>query len=106
MTFRRKTNEKVLLFLLVSVMSIGLLIMWRNQESRSNYNDGFTSSEPDTIDPALNSSVTVRLYYSHFSGLVDMNKLKMEILELVVDIAKELPEVEETDDGKVKYVLS
>lgn len=99
--------KKVLLFLLVSVMSIGLLTACggtKNQEVTTMMVS--LASEPDTIDPALNSSVDGATYIIHtFSGLVGYEQTEDGNLELVADIAKELPEAEETDDGKVKYVF-
>ncbi|HHX55042.1 MAG TPA: peptide ABC transporter substrate-binding protein, partial [Clostridiales bacterium] len=99
--------KKVLLFLLVSVMSIGLLTACggtKNQEETTMTVS--LASEPDTIDPALNSAVDGATYIIHtFSGLVGYEQTEDGNLELVADIAKELPEAEATDDGKVKYVF-
>ena len=99
--------KKVLLFLLISVMSIGLLTACggtKNQEETTMTVS--LASEPDTIDPALNSAVDGATYIIHtFSGLVGYEQTEEGNLELVADIAKELPEAEETDDGKVKYVF-
>ena len=61
---------------------------------------------PDTIDPALNSSVDGATYIIHaFSGLVGWAQDEDGNLELVADCAKALPEAEATADGKVKYVF-
>ncbi len=60
---------------------------------------------PDTIDPALNSAVDGATYIIHtFAGLVGYRQKADGGLELYADLAKELPEAEPTDDGKVKYV--
>lgn len=60
---------------------------------------------PDTIDPALNSAVDGATYIIHaFAGLVGFEQ-KDGKLELYADMAKSLPEAEETADGKVQYVF-
>ena len=60
------------------------------------------ASEPDTIDPALNSAVDGGTMIVHaFSGLVCYDK----DLKLVADCAKELPEGVVADDGKVTYTF-
>jgi len=60
------------------------------------------ASEPDTIDPALNSAVDGATLVLHaFSGLVGYDK----DLKLVADCAKELPEGVVADDGKVTYTF-
>lgn len=114
--------KKVLLFLLISVMSIGLLTACgktndqdetketkETDKNEANIESTMTvslASEPDTIDPALNSAVDGATYIIHtFSGLVGYEQTEEGNLKLVADIAKELPEAEETDDGKVKYVF-
>ncbi|MBQ8001769.1 MAG: peptide ABC transporter substrate-binding protein [Ruminococcus sp.] len=59
---------------------------------------------PDTIDPALNSSVDGATYVIHaFAGLVGYEQAEDGSLKLVADCAKELPEAVATDDGKVSY---
>ena len=84
--------KKVLLFLLVSVMSIGLLTACggtKNQEVTTMMVS--LASEPDTIDPALNSSVDGATYIIHtFSGLVGYEQTEDGNLELVADIAKRI----------------
>ncbi len=61
---------------------------------------------PDTIDPALNSSVDGATYIVHaFSGLVGYRQGADGKLELFADCAKELPTPTKLDDGKVSYVF-
>lgn len=61
---------------------------------------------PDTIDPALNSSVDGATYIIHaFSGLVGYRQDANGKLELFADCAKELPTATATADGKVQYVF-
>lgn len=62
---------------------------------------------PDTIDPALNSSVDGATYIIHaFSGLVGYRQDATGKLELFADCAKELPTATATADGKVQYVFT
>ncbi len=61
-------------------------------------------SYPDTIDPALNSTVDGATYIIHaFSGLVGYEQSDDGTLKLVPDCAVELPEAVEQEDGKVSY---
>lgn len=61
---------------------------------------------PDTVDPALNSSVDGATYVIHaFSGLVGYEQADDGSLKLVADCAKELPEAVATEDGKVSYTF-
>lgn len=62
---------------------------------------------PDTIDPALNSSVDGATYIIHaFSGLVGYRQDANGKLELFADCAKEIPTATATADGKVQYVFT
>lgn len=62
--------------------------------------------KPDTIDPALNTAVDGASYIIHaFSGLVGYRLVEDGDLELYADSAKELPEAEPLEDGKVQYVF-
>jgi oligopeptide transport system substrate-binding protein len=124
--------KKLLSLILVLVMSISLLTACGNGDKDSGGDTNETAetteagdetedaevpvsdggmvlalaSQPDTIDPALNSSVDGASYIIHtFSGLVGYSQKDDGSLELVADIAKELPEPEETEDGMVQYVF-
>ncbi len=60
------------------------------------------ASEPDTIDPALNSSVDGATYVTHaFSALMGYNADN----ELVADLAASVPTPTENGDGTVTYVF-
>lgn len=60
------------------------------------------ASEPDTIDPALNSSVDGATYITHaFSALTGYNADN----ELVADLALNMPSPIENVDGTVTYVF-
>lgn len=75
----------------------------------TTYADSMTvalAAQPDTVDPALNSSVDGATYIIHaFAGLVGYEQKEDGSLELVADCAKELPEAEVLEDGSVQYVF-
>lgn len=63
-------------------------------------------SEPDTIDPALNSAVDGATLIIHaFSGLIGWAQNDEGVLELVAECAKEIPEPTINADGTVTYVF-
>ena len=65
------------------------------------------ASEPDTIDPALNSAVDGATMVSHlFSGLAKWAQDETGALVIVPDAAAELSEGVENEDGTVTYTLS
>lgn len=65
------------------------------------------ASEPDTIDPALNSAVDGATMIIHlFSGLAKWEKSDDGSLELVADCATELPDPVENEDGTVTYTYT
>lgn len=65
------------------------------------------ASEPDTIDPALNSAVDGATLLAHlFSGLAKWSQDKSGKLEIVADAAKELVEGVENEDGTVTYTYT
>ena len=65
------------------------------------------ASEPDTLDPALNSAVDGATLISHlFSGLAKWAQTDSGTLELVPDCATELPEGVENPDGTVTYTYT
>ena len=65
------------------------------------------SSEPDTIDPALNSAVDGATLVSHlFSGLAKWGQDENGTLVLVADAAVELPEGVLNEDGTVTYTYT
>ena len=64
-------------------------------------------SEPDTIDPALNSAVDGATLVSHlFSGLAKWDQDASGNLVIVPDSAAELPEGVANDDGTVTYTYT
>lgn len=65
------------------------------------------ASEPDTIDPALNSAVDGATMIIHaFSGLVGYRQDSKGALELFADCATTLPTSEKTADGKTSYTFT
>ena len=65
------------------------------------------ASEPDTIDPALNSAVDGATLIAHlFSGLTKWAQDDKGNLEIVPDAAKELVEGVENEDGTVTYTYT
>ncbi|MDE7171447.1 MAG: peptide ABC transporter substrate-binding protein [Oscillospiraceae bacterium] len=65
------------------------------------------ASEPDTIDPALNSAVDGATLVSHlFSGLAKWSQDANGNLVIVPDAAAELPEGVINDDGTVTYTYT
>ena len=62
------------------------------------------ASEPDTIDPALNSAVDGASLLAHlFSGLAKWEQDDSGKLEIVADAAEELTEGVKNDDGTITY---
>ena len=65
------------------------------------------SSEPDTIDPALNSAVDGATMLAHlFSGLAKWSQNENGVLTIVPDAAEELTEGVVNDDGTVTYTYT
>ena len=65
------------------------------------------SSEPDTLDPALNSSVDGATMIAHmFSGLATWAQKDDGTLEIVADSATELTAPVENEDGTVTYTYT
>ena len=65
------------------------------------------ASEPDTIDPALNSAVDGATMLCHlFSGLAKWAQKEDGTLEVVADCAKELVEGVANEDGTVTYTYT
>ncbi len=65
------------------------------------------ASEPASLDPALNSAVDGATLISHlFSGLAKWQQTEDGALELVPDVATELPEGVVNEDGTVTYTYT
>ncbi len=65
------------------------------------------ASEPDTIDPALNSAVDGATMLTHlFAGLAKWAQAEDGTLSVVADCATELPEGKVNEDGTVTYTYT
>ena len=65
------------------------------------------ASEPDTLDPALNSAVDGATMLVHlFAGLAKWQQNEDGTLSVVADCATELPEGKVNDDGTVTYTYT
>ncbi|MBQ4487488.1 MAG: peptide ABC transporter substrate-binding protein, partial [Oscillospiraceae bacterium] len=65
------------------------------------------ASEPATLDPALNSAVDGATLCAHlFSGLAKWDMSSSGSMEIVPDLATELPEGVENPDGSVTYTYT
>ncbi len=103
--------KKFLALLLAGAMLLSLAACGKTEKGDDK--DEATSmavclaSEPDTIDPALNSAVDGATMVSHlFSGLAKWAQDKDGNLVIVADAAKELPEGKVNDDGTVTYTYT
>ena len=104
--------KKILSILMTLLMVASLAACGGNKPSGEQESTGAIAESmtlnvgayPDTIDPALNSAVDGATYIIHnFSGLVGYRQTSDGALELYADVAKELPEAVETEDGMVSY---
>ncbi|MCQ2432231.1 MAG: peptide ABC transporter substrate-binding protein [Clostridia bacterium] len=101
--------KKLLAFLLAAVMLLGLVSC--GSASKSNFTGSSLAvclaSEPDTIDPALNSAVDGATLLCHFfSGLAKWSQNAKGDLEIVPDCAVSLPEGVVNADGTVTYTYT
>ena len=65
------------------------------------------ASEPDTLDPALNSAVDGATMIAHlFSGLAKWSEDENGNLVIVADLATELVKGVQNDDGSVTYTYT
>ena len=112
-------TRRMLALVLAIVMLVGVLAACNNGgTSTDTGNDGGTAasatsiavciaSEPDTIDPALNSAVDGATLLAHlFSGLAKWAQDDSGKLVIVADAAKELVEGVTNDDGTVTYTYT
>ena len=101
--------KKILAFVLALVMCLSLVAC--GNKDKADW-DGKTlsvclASEPDTLDPALNSSVDGATMVSHlFSGLAKWAQNENGALVIVPDAAEELVEGVVNADGTVTYTYT
>ncbi len=100
--------KKVLALLLVVVMSVAVCVSCgKTDSSEKSEINVCLASEPDTIDPALNSAVDGATLIAHlFSGLSKWAQDDAGKLVIVADAATELPAPVENDDGTVTYTYT
>jgi len=100
--------KKILALLLVLTLMLAMVAC--SQEKKPDPNSKLAvclSSEPDTLDPALNSAVDGATMIAHlFSGLAKWAQDKDGKLVIAPDAAKELVEGVANDDGTVTYTYT
>jgi oligopeptide transport system substrate-binding protein len=98
--------KKILALLLALVMVFALAACGGNGSSNGTLSVCL-ASEPDTLDPALNSAVDGATMIAHlFSGLAKWSQDKNGNLVIVADAAKELVEGVVNADGTVTYTYT
>ena len=98
--------KKVIALLLVAAMALGLVACNGKQEAGSSLSVCI-ASEPDTIDPALNSAVDGATMLVHlFSGLAKWAQKADGTLEIVADMAEELVDPVDNGDGTYTYTYT
>ena len=102
--------KKFLALLLAAIMVLALAACTKPGTNPNSGKDSIAvclASEPDTIDPALNSAVDGATLLCHlFSGLAKWAQDKDGKLVIVPDAAKELVEGVENADGTVTYTYT
>ena len=101
--------KKILAMLLVVAMLLGLVACGGtgNKPAGASSLAVCLASEPDTLDPTLNSAVDGATMIAHlFSGLAKWAQDKSGKLVIVADAAKELVEGVENADGTVTYTYT
>ena len=102
--------KKFLALLLAAIMVLALAACTKPGTNPNSGKDSIAvclASEPDTIDPALNSAVNGATLLCHlFSGLAKWAQDKDGKLVIVPDAAKELVEGVENADGTVTYTYT
>ena len=88
-------------------LSLGSGIAFADDASQEQVLSVCLASEPDTLDPALNSSVDGATMLAHlFSGLAKWEQDEDGNLIIAADAAEELTEGVVGDDGKVTYTYT
>ena len=101
--------KKVLAVLLVLAMCVALFAACGDKKPTGSAEEinVCIASEPDTIDPALNSAVDGATLIAHlFSGLAKWAQDEKGNLEIVADAATELTEGVKNDDGTITYTYT
>ena len=99
--------KKILALILVLAMVLAIAACTEKKPAGDTSIAVCLSSEPDTLDPALNSAVDGATLISHlFSGLAKWAQDKSGKLVIVADAAKELVNGVENADGTVTYTYT
>ncbi len=100
--------KKILALLMAVVMLFTLAACGGNTDEEKAQSLAIClASEPDTIDPALNSAVDGATLVAHlFSGLAKWAQDESGKLVIVADAAEELVEGVENEDGTVTYTYT
>ncbi len=97
-------KKKLLALLLAGVMALSLAACGKKSDEAISV---CLASEPDTLDPALNSAVDGATLIAHlFSGLAKWELDEKGNLAIVADCAKELVDGVVGADGKVTYTYT
>ncbi len=96
--------KKILALLMAAVLLFTLAACGGNGDKNTESLAVCLASEPDTIDPALNSSVDGATMLAHlFAGLAKWSQNEEGELVIVADAVEELTEGVENADGTVTY---
>ena len=99
--------KKLIALLLVLTMALSLAACGKQEAAASSSIAVCLASEPDTLDPALNSAVDGATLIAHlFSGLAKWAQDDSGKLVIVPDAAKELVKGVENADGTVTYTYT
>ncbi|MBE6991371.1 MAG: peptide ABC transporter substrate-binding protein [Ruminococcaceae bacterium] len=102
--------KKILALVLALVMCLSLAACGSTEKAEEAAASSLSiclASEPDTLDPALNSAVDGATMVSHlFSGLAKWAQDENGNLVIVADSAAELPEGVVNEDGTVTYTYT
>ena len=99
--------KKLICMVLVLAMVLGLAACGKKSGVPKDALAVCIASEPDTIDPALNSAVDGGTMCSHlFSGLAKWDQDESGNLVITPDCATELVEGVENEDGTVTYTYT
>ena len=100
--------KKILALMLVLAMCLSLAACGETKtEAKASELSVCLASEPDTLDPALNSAVDGATMVSHlFSGLAKWAQNESGALVIVADSVKELVEGVANEDGTVTYTYT
>ena len=98
--------KKLVALMMALVMALSCAMAATAEEAKTSM-AVCLASEPDTLDPALNSSVDGATLTSHlFSGLATWAQDAEGKLEIVAECATELPEPVANEDGTMTYTYT